>query len=75
MQYTRLNKSVSLTCSPMYHLDVNKIIEITDTDNNYKQEKFLINSLSIPLSYAGSMTINATSVNDLIYNDDVDLTQ
>ena len=74
-QYTILNRSITLTCSPMYHLDVNKIIEITDVENNYRQEKFLINSLSIPLSYSGVMTINATSVNDLIYNDDVDLTQ
>lgn len=74
-QYTILNRSITLTCSPMYHLDVNKIIEITDVENNYRQEKFLINSLSIPLSYSGVMTINATSVNDLIYNDDVDLTR
>lgn len=54
----------------MYHFDVNKIIVVTDPKNNYNQEKFLINSLTIPLSYAGSMTINATSVNDLIYSDD-----
>ena len=74
-QYTILNKSITLTSSPMYHLDVNKIIEITDIENNYRQDKFLINSLSIPLSYSGVMTINATSVNDLIYNDDVDLTK
>ena len=74
-QYTRINKSITLTCSPMYHLDVNKIIEVTDEKNNYKQEKFLINSLSIPLGYSGTMSINATSVNDLIYNDDINLTQ
>lgn len=67
-QYTVLNKSLNITCSPMYHLDVNKLIEVTDPKNNYNQEKFLINSISIPLSYSGSMTINATSVNDLIYN-------
>ena len=67
---TVLHKNVNITCSPMYHFDVNKIIVVTDPKNNYNQEKFLINSLTIPLSYAGSMTINATSVNDLIYSDD-----
>lgn len=69
-QYTVLNKSLNITCSPMYHLDVNKVIEVTDPDGDYHEEKFLINSLSIPLSYSGSMTVNATSVNDLIYSDE-----
>lgn len=71
-QYTVVNKSINLTCSPLYHLDVNKIITITDPKKNYDEERFLINSLTIPLSYAGSMTINATSVNDLIYADSND---
>ncbi len=69
-QYTVVNKSVNLTSSPMYHLDVNKIITITDPKKNYDEERFLINSLTIPLSFSGSMTINATSVNDLIYSDE-----
>lgn len=68
-EYTVVNKSLNITCSPMYHLDVNKIILVTDPEKGYDQERFLINSLTIPLSFSGAMTINATSVNDLIYSE------
>jgi len=63
-QNTILQKSISLTTIPLYHLDVNKLITITNEKENLKQEKFLINSLSIPLGL-GQMTISATSVNEL----------
>ena len=48
----------------MYHLDVNKLITITDEKNHLKQEKFLINSLSIPLGI-GQMSMSVISVNEL----------
>lgn len=61
---TILQTSINLTTIPLYHLDVNKLITITDEKNHLKEEKFLINSLSIPLGL-GQMTITATSVNEL----------
>ena len=48
----------------MYHLDVNKLITITNEKQHLKQEKFLINSLSIPLGL-GQMSMSVTSVNEL----------
>lgn len=66
---TILQTSINISTIPMYHLDVNKLITITNEKNHLQQEKFLINSLSIPLGI-GQMTISATSVNELeaVYN-------
>lgn len=61
---TILQTSFSLQTIPLYHLDVNKLITITNTKYHLKEEKFLINSLSIPLGL-GQMTISATSINEL----------
>lgn len=61
---TILQTSLSLQTIPLYHLDVNKLITITNTKYHLKEEKFLINSLSIPLGL-GQMTISATSINEL----------
>ena len=61
---TTLQTSISLTTVPLYHLDVNKLITITNPKNHLKEEKFLINSLSIPLGL-GQMTISASSINEL----------
>lgn len=61
---TVLQTSLSLQTIPLYHLDVNKLITITNTKYHLKEEKFLINSLSIPLGL-GQMTISATSINEL----------
>lgn len=61
---TILQTSLSLQTIPLYHLDVNKLITITNAKYHLKEEKFLINSLSIPLGL-GQMTISATSINEL----------
>lgn len=61
---TVLQTSINLQTVPLYHLDVNKLITITNPKNHLKEEKFLINSLSIPLGL-GQMTISASSVNEL----------
>ena len=45
-------------------LDVNKLITITNEKNHLKQEKFLINSLSIPLGI-GQMSMSVISVDEL----------
>ena len=61
---TILQTSLSLQTITLYHLDVNKKKTITNTKYHLKEEKFLINSLSIPLGL-GQMTISATSINEL----------
>lgn len=69
---TILHSSLNITTIPMYHLDVNKLITITNEKNHLEQEKFLINSLSIPLGI-GQMTMSVISVNELnaIYNNTI----
>ena len=62
---TVLQKSVMIECSQMFHLIENRLVAIQRTDKKGSPvERHLINSFSIPIGETGSMTINATSVND-----------
>lgn len=62
---TVLQKSVDISCTQMFHLVENGLISIKRTDKaGAPVERHLINSFSIPIAETGSMTINATSVND-----------
>lgn len=62
---TVLQKSVTIECSQMFHLIENRLVTIKRTDKKGSPvERHLINSFSIPIGETGSMTINATSVND-----------
>lgn len=62
---TILQKSVTIECNQMFHLIENRLISIKRTDKiGQPVERHLINSFSIPIGETGSMTINATSVND-----------
>lgn len=62
---TVLQKSVNIECSQMFHLMENRLITVQRTDKKGKPvERHLINSFTIPIGETGSMTINATSVND-----------
>ena len=57
-QYTNYNESVSLTCLPIYHLDVNQRITIKDPESGIEDD-FIIKNISCPLGQSGTMTINA----------------
>lgn len=60
MIYTHLyyNTSVTINCVPKYYLEPNNLIYINDRKSNI-QGDFVINQLTIPLTYNGTMTINA----------------
>jgi hypothetical protein len=67
-RYASLARDVVITSIPLFHLDVDQIISVYDEDVDLHGDRFLINSLSIPLNPSNSgqtMTINATSENDL----------
>lgn len=65
---TVLQKSITIECSQMFHLYENCLVTVQRTDKKGKPiEKHLINSFTIPIGETGNMTINATSVNDLIF--------
>lgn len=62
---TVLNKSVDISCSQMFHIEENAVVEIRRTDKEGAPiERHLIQGFSRPLSGGGEMTISAVSVAD-----------
>lgn len=57
-QYTNYNESISLSCLPIYHLDVNERITVADPEAGISDD-FIIKNISCPLGQSGTMTINA----------------
>lgn len=60
---TILQKSGNIDSTPLYHLDVNKLISVSTPNNNMSKELFLITGFT--LNSSGSMSLNITSVNVL----------
>lgn len=60
---TILQKSGSINSTPLFHLDVNKLVSVSTPNNNMSKELFLITGFT--LNSSNSMTVNVTSVNIL----------
>ena len=57
---SRLHDSISITCAPIYWLDVHQIIEYTLPNNDSgEKDLWLIKSISNDISVGGTQTINA----------------
>ena len=52
-------ESVNITAIPVYHLEPNSRILVKD-DNSKINGEYIVNKLTIPLTYNGTMTITAT---------------
>lgn len=62
-----LQKSISISCSQILHINENELIEIVRTDKpGSPVERHLVMGFSRPLNGTEQMTIDAVSVNDLI---------
>ena len=62
----RVNKSISFTCAPVYHLKVDDVIQVTDSDIGLDRERLIINSINISFGDSGvTMSINATQTRDI----------
>lgn len=60
-----LQKAVNFSCSQMFHIELNSLVEIVRTDKpGAPTERHLIQGYSRPLATSGAMTITAVSVND-----------
>lgn len=60
-----LQKAVSISCTQMFHIVENNLVEITRTDKpGSPTERHLIQGFTRPLTSAGEMTISAVSVAD-----------
>lgn len=60
---TILQKSGDISTTPLYHLDVNKLVSVSTPNNNMSKELFLITGYT--LNSSNSMSVNVTSVNVL----------
>jgi hypothetical protein len=56
-RYSSMAVEVSITSIPLLHLDVDQVITITDSKEMLDREKFLINSITIPLSPKSGQTM------------------
>ena len=59
--------TIDFNSSLIPHIDVNNIVGISDTYFDYVQQRFIIQSLNIPLSTSGLMDISASNIADLPY--------
>lgn len=66
-QLTIKQRSVTITSSPIYHLRENRLVDCI-RPYTYVEEPLLVSGFSIPIGTTGSMTINATSVNEFNFN-------
>ena len=60
---TILQKSGNISSTPLYHLDVNKLVTVSTPNNNMSKELFLVTGYT--LNSSNSMSVNVTSVNIL----------
>lgn len=61
-----LQSAITITSVPMYHLDVDRVITLTDSKLGLDEERFVIQSINIPLGVGGIMTTNAVRSEELV---------
>lgn len=59
--------AINFSCTFLPHLDVNQVISITDSYFNYDRQRFIVQSITIPLSFEGVMSISACNLSSLPY--------
>lgn len=60
-QHISYNNAISISCLPIYHLDVNTRITVNDDQSGIHGD-YIINSITVPLDPNGIMTISANKV-------------
>lgn len=59
-QYTSYANSISITTIPVYEFEPNTLITIEDDKSGISAGSYVINSISVPLTYNGTMSISAS---------------
>jgi hypothetical protein len=62
---TSYNEKITLTCLPIYHLDVNTRITVKDVKSGIFGD-YLINTISVPLDVESTMNITCTKIIDRV---------
>ena len=65
-QHSYCTESINIQSIPIYYLEPNNIISIEDKDTNINGE-YILNKITIPLTYNGMMSIQATKSPQRIY--------
>lgn len=65
-QYTNLAENITITAVPIYYLEPNNIIEIHN-DEIKIHGNYVINKITVPLGYNGTMSISASKIAEKIY--------
>jgi hypothetical protein len=63
--------AIQFSCNVVPHLDVNKVVQITDSHKGIYGERFIVQEIVMPL-YAGEMSVNATNINMLPSDADIE---
>lgn len=66
-QKSILQQAMSFDCTLLPHLDVNKVITITDSFYGWVKQRFIIQSITMSLSSTEPMRITASNVSSLPY--------
>ena len=64
--FTYASQTVSLTSIPVYYLQPNTRIEITNNENLDVNGEYIVSKITIPLAYNGTMSITAIKDNQTI---------
>lgn len=64
-KHTSYTESISISCMPIYYLEVNRRITVKDKKSGIKGD-YIINSITLPLDPNGSMSISASRAMDRI---------
>ena len=62
---TSYNEKITLTCMPIYHLDVNTRITVKDPKTGIYGD-YLIDSINVPLDVESTMNITCTKIIDRV---------
>lgn len=64
-RYTTLQKNITIQCGQLFHIQENELVTLRRPDKEgYPLERHLISGFERDIAQNGTMTINATSVND-----------
>lgn len=58
--------SITASTLPLYHLDVNDVVTITDESTNDVQTRYLINTITTPISTSGQVSLQIVRTSDEI---------
>ncbi len=62
-----LQEGITIQSMPIPHLDVDRVINITDQHYGYQQQRFIIQSITLPLGVTGQASIVASNIATLPY--------